>query len=162
MLASTQKLQAQKRKRQTEPAAATGAEVGPTLSLNKLNLNTASHVRIYHCHNGIIVRAPYRDCVGWHFSDFCLPSQLFVIFVWYQEHQHQFHVFLVLILAGAWAKTNGHGRWMYGYYVIKDASPTSPQRSTALIRLPMFNMLTGAALVTHHGYSDGPTSCISS
>ena len=102
MLACTQKLQAQKRKRQTEPAATgAGAEVGPTLSLNKFNVNTASQVRIYHCHNGIIVRAPHRDCVAQHFPGFCLPSPLFVIFVWYQERQHQFHVFLVLILAGA-------------------------------------------------------------
>ena len=64
MFACTQKLQAQKRKRQTEPAAGAGAEVGPTISLNKFNVNTASHVRIYHCHNGIIVRAPHRDCVA--------------------------------------------------------------------------------------------------
>ena len=164
MLACTQKLQAQKRKRQTEPAAATGAEVGPTLSLNKLNLNTASHVRIYHRHNGIIARAPYCDCVACHVSGYCLPSQLFVIFVWYREHQHQFYVYLVLILAAAWAKTHSHGRWMYSYYVIMNSSSTSPQRGTTLIRLPVFHMLTGAAFVTHHGYmySDGPISCISS
>ena len=65
MLACTQKLQAQTRERQTEPAAGVaGAEVGPTLSLNKFNVNTASHVGIYRFHNGIIVRAPHRDCVA--------------------------------------------------------------------------------------------------
>ena len=64
MLACTQKLQAQTRERKTEPAAGAGAEVGPTLSLNKFNLNTATHMRIYRFHNGIIVRAPRRDCVA--------------------------------------------------------------------------------------------------